>query len=256
MSDWIRCFHPAPEAPARLLCFPHAGGSASAYHPLSAAVSGTVEPLVVQYPGRQDRHGEPFAERTEQVVDAVVGALPRRQGDAPLALFGHSMGAVIAYETARRLTAQGRPPVALFVSGRQAPALPRRTAGPRPARELSDAELLEDMRQLSGTADELLTDPDLLPLILPPMRADYQLLDDHVHRAGPRLTCPIIALTGDSDPRVAPDGVRPWADETSAAFDCHVLAGGHFFLDAHLPYVTEVIASALRHRATEGARVG
>ncbi|MFJ2767957.1 thioesterase II family protein [Streptomyces sp. NPDC087300] len=256
MSDWIRCFHPAPEAPARLLCFPHAGGSASAYHPLSAAVSGTVEPLVVQYPGRQDRGGEPFAERADQIVDAVLGALPHRPGDAPLALFGHSMGAVVAYETARRMTGEGRPPVALFVSGRQAPALPRRVTGPRPARELTDAELLDDMRELSGTADELLTDPDLLPLILPPMRADYQLLDDHVHRAGPRLDCPVIALTGEDDPRVTVDGVRGWAEETSGSFDCHVLAGGHFFLDAHLPYVTATIASALRRSATGDVRVG
>ncbi|QEU91835.1 thioesterase II family protein [Streptomyces kanamyceticus] len=256
MSDWIRCFHPAPEAPARLLCFPHAGGSASAYHPLSAAVSGAVEPLIVQYPGRQDRHGEPFAERTDEVVDAVLAALAQHPGDAPLALFGHSMGAVMAYETARRLTDRGRPPVALFLSGRQAPSVPRRSTGPRPARELSDAELLQDMRELSGTDDEVLTEPELLPLILPPMRADYQLLDDHVHRAGPRLGCPIVALTGESDPRVTPDGVRLWADETDAAFDCHVLAGGHFFLDAHLPYVAEVIASALRHRESEGTRVG
>ncbi|MFE0171690.1 thioesterase II family protein [Streptomyces sp. NPDC059002] len=257
MSDWIRCFHPTPEAATRLLCFPHAGGSASAYHPFSAAVSGAVEPLVVQYPGRQDRHGEPFAERADEIVDAVLGALPQRPGDAPLALFGHSMGAVIAYETARRLTAEGRPPVALFVSGRQAPSMPQRYAGPRPARELTDAELLEDMRQLSGTADELLDDPDLLPLILPPMRADYQLLDDHVHREGPRLDCPVVVLTGESDPRVTLEGAQAWAQETrSASFDCHVLAGGHFFLDAHLPYISKVFAAALSRTETEDARVG
>ncbi|MET8685782.1 alpha/beta fold hydrolase [Streptomyces sp. NPDC004732] len=255
MGDWIRSFHPAPAAGTRLLCFPHAGGSASAYHPLSAAVSGTVDPLVVQYPGRQERYGEPFAERTDEVVDAVLAALPGRGAVAPTtpttstALFGHSMGAVLAFETARRMTAEGRPPVALFVSGRQAPSLPWRPAADRPVHEMSDPELVDEMRKLSGTANELLSSPDLLPLILPPVRADYRLLDHHVHRAGPPLGCPVVALTGDADPRVPVESVRAWESETSGDFSCHVLTGGHFFLDDHLPYVTEVIASALTGRS-------
>ncbi|MEU6991914.1 alpha/beta fold hydrolase [Streptomyces sp. NPDC046465] len=247
MGNWIRGFHPAPDAGTRLVCFPHAGGSASAYHPLSAAVTGVVEPLVVQYPGRQERIGEPFAERADEVVDAVLAALPGWADGEPTALFGHSMGALLAFETARRMTAEGRPPAALFVSGRQAPSLPwRPAAARRPVGEMSDVELVEDMRALSGTADGLLSSPELLPLILPPVRADYRLLDEHVHRGGPPLDCPVIALTGDADPRVAVENVRLWESETRGAFSCHVLTGGHFFLDGHLPYVTEVIASSLR----------
>ncbi|MEU6121364.1 alpha/beta fold hydrolase [Streptomyces sp. NPDC047123] len=250
MGDWIRCFHPAPDAGTRLLCFPHAGGSASAYHPLSAAVSGVVDPLVVQYPGRQERFGEPFAERSEEVVDAVLAALPGWDRGEPTALFGHSMGAVLAYETARRMSAAGRPPVALFVSGRQAPSLPWRPAAlVRPVHEMNDRELVEEMRRLSGTADELLSSPELLPIILPPVRADYRLLDGHVHRSGPPLDCPVVVLTGDADPRVTVENARLWEQETRGDFSCHVLTGGHFFLDGHLPYVAEVIASALRDRS-------
>ncbi|MYY81976.1 MULTISPECIES: alpha/beta fold hydrolase [unclassified Streptomyces] len=245
MGDWIRSFHPAPAAGTRLVCFPHAGGSASAYHALSAAVSGTVDPLVVQYPGRQERYGEPFAERSDDVVDAVLAALSGPPDIRPVALFGHSMGAVLAFETARRMTAEGRPPVVLFVSGRPAPSLPRRpAAAERPVHEMSDHELVDEMRKLSGTANELLSSPDLLPLILPPVRADYRLLDAHVHRAGPPLDCPVVALTGDADPRVTVEGARAWESETRGDFSCHILPGGHFFLDDHLPYVAEVIAAS------------
>ncbi|MEU6824433.1 alpha/beta fold hydrolase [Streptomyces atriruber] len=254
MGDWIRSFHPAPAAGTRLLCFPHAGGSASAYFALSAAVTGTVDPMVVQYPGRQERYGEPFAERTDEIVDAVLAALPGQAAvgtpaapdspTTPIALFGHSMGAVLAFETARRMTAEGRPPVALFVSGREAPSLPWRPVADRPVHEMCDPELVEEMRKLSGTTNELLSSPELLPLILPPVRADYRLLETHVHRTGPPLGCPVVALTGDADPRVEVEGVRAWESETSGDFSCHVLAGGHFFLDSHLPYVTKVIASS------------
>ncbi|MGV9879883.1 thioesterase II family protein [Streptomyces sp. NPDC003006] len=248
MGDWIRCCHPAPDAGVRLLCFPHAGGSVSAYHAMSAAVTGVVEPLIVQYPGRQDRFGEPFAAGADEIVDAVLDELPSGPGTAPLALFGHSMGALVAFETARRLEAEGRPPVALILSGRSAPSLARPTAGGQSVRDMTDAELVEEMRKLSGTADELLASPELLSLFLPPMRADYQIVDDYVYRAGTPLSCPVTVLTGDDDPRVTVEQARAWESETRGAFSCHVLAGGHFFLDAHMPYVAGVIASALPGR--------
>ncbi|WP_240659926.1 alpha/beta fold hydrolase [Streptomyces sp. WAC 01529] len=248
MGDWIRCCHPAPDAGIRLLCFPHAGGSVSAYHAFSAAVSGVVEPLIVQYPGRQDRYGEPFAAGADEIVEAVLDELSPGPEGEPLALFGHSMGAIMAFETARRLEAEGRPPVALFLSGRRAASLPRRSAAARPVREMSDAELIEEMRKLAGTADELLASPELLSLFLPPMRADYQIVDEYVYRPGPPLSCPVTVLTGDADPRVSVEEARAWKGEAAGAFSCHVLAGGHFYLDGHLPYVADVIASSLPGR--------
>ncbi|QMU77304.1 thioesterase [Streptacidiphilus sp. PB12-B1b] len=243
MSDWTRCFHPAPASRVRLVCFPHAGGSASGYHALSAAVSGPdAEPWVVQYPGRQDRYGEPFARSMAEIVDAVLAELPAT-GD--LALFGHSMGAVLAFEAARRLQAAGRSPVALIVSGRAAPATGTHPAGRVPVRSLDDAALVADMRALAGTSTEVLDHPDLLELLLPAVRADYQILDDHLHRPGPPLHCPVTALAGDRDPRVTPEQVQAWRHETTGPFACHVLPGGHFFLDDQLPHVADLIVTAL-----------
>ncbi|MFF7352807.1 MULTISPECIES: thioesterase II family protein [Streptomyces] len=244
MDEWIRRFHHAPDAPARLLCFPHAGGAAAAYHALSAAVAGPLEPSVVQYPGRHDRLTEPFAERIDQVVDAVLDALPADPAGRPLALFGHSMGALMAFETARALQARGRTPAALFVSGRGGPSLPlvtRWTGVP------SDDDLLAELRLLAGTDDSLLVDPMLLELALPVLRADYAMLSAYSYRPGARLRCPVVALTGDADPRVPVAEVPAWQRETEGAFTTHVLPGGHFYLDDHLPYVTKVLTSLFAH---------
>ncbi|MFD6819852.1 thioesterase II family protein [Streptomyces sp. NPDC060085] len=248
MGDWIRRFHPAPNAGSRLLCFPHAGGSASAYHALSAAVAGSTDPLIVQYPGRQERFKEPCAERADEVVTAVLDALPPPVDGKPTILFGHSMGALLAFETARRLAAEGRAVAALFVSGRPGPSLPQRPARRKPVDEMSDAELIEDIEQLSGTAGDLLSSPDFLPLLLPPVRADYGIVDNYVYRSGPRLGCPVTVLSGDKDPGVTVEGGRAWEGETRAAFSFHMLAGGHFFLDDHLPYLASLITSVLPER--------
>ncbi|MFD0025921.1 thioesterase II family protein [Streptomyces sp. NPDC058382] len=239
MNNWIRCFRPAPDAGAQLLCFPHAGGSASSYHPLAAEVAGSVEAQVVQYPGRHDRLAEPFAERLGDVVDAVLASLPA-SGGRPLMLFGHSMGALLAFETARRLSAEGRPPATLFVSGSEAPSLPRPARLPDPP---SDTDLIGEMRLLSGTDEELLTHPEILQLALPPLRADYAMLSARTYVPGPPLRCPVVALTGDSDPRVSLEGVQAWERETDGPFERHVLPGGHFFLSDHLPRVAELVAA-------------
>ncbi|WP_405939248.1 alpha/beta fold hydrolase [Streptomyces sp. NBC_00726] len=241
MADWIRRFHPAPHAPVRLLCFPHAGGTAAAQYDLSAAVSGTLDPLVVQYPGRHDRFGEPPAERAEQIVGAVLRELPD-PADRPLALFGHSMGALLAFETARMLQDLGRPPAALFVSGRGGPSLPL------PARwseELSDDGLLAEMRLLAGTSEDLLADPMLMELALPPLRADYRLLGRYAYVPGPPLRCPVVALGGDADPRVPVAELAAWERETAVGLTTHVLPGGHFYLDAVLPEVVRLVTGAL-----------
>lgn len=252
MGNWIRCFHPAPNARSRLLCFPHAGGSASAYHALSTVITGDTEPLIVQYPGRQERFGEPHAQRAEEVVEAVLTALPSLDDGKLTILFGHSMGALLAFETARLLSASGRAPARLIVSGRGAPSLPRSAARGEPVDKMSDTELVEDMRQLSGTEDGLLCSPEPLALLLPAVRSDYRMVDDYVYRSAPMLDCPVTALTGNKDPIVSVESVQAWRSETQASFDCHVLAGGHFFINDHLPYLASLISAVARADCSDG----
>ncbi|MEU8700914.1 alpha/beta fold hydrolase [Streptomyces sp. NPDC048680] len=222
---WMRNFHPAKPGAPRLLCLPHAGGSASFYFPVSAALAPGVEVLAVQYPGRQDRRLDPSADSIEALADELFRVLDP-QDDTPLALFGHSMGSVVGFELARRLEAAGRPPAVFFASGRRGPSRVRTEFVHR----RDDAGLIEEMKKLNGTDLALLDDREMLDLIMPVLRADYRLVETYERGPGPRLSCPVVAMTGDADPRVTIDEARGWAEETSGAFELLVHPGGHFYL--------------------------
>ncbi|MFJ4781626.1 thioesterase II family protein [Streptomyces sp. NPDC088762] len=244
MTDdlWIRNFHAAPEAPTRLVCLPHAGGSASFYFPVSRALAPDIEVLAVQYPGRQDRRSEPVITDVGVLADHVVEQLGESGDDRPTALFGHSMGALVAFEVARRLQARGTAPSALIVSGRRAPHLQREAN----VHKRSDDGLVAELKALSGTDADLLGDEEILRMILPAIRGDYQAVETYRMGPGPALTCPVLALVGDSDPRVDVEGVGGWAEHTDAGFELKVLPGGHFYL----VHEQEAVLSAIRTRAT------
>ncbi|WP_229402155.1 thioesterase II family protein [Micromonospora okii] len=226
VEKWLRRFHATPDCAARLVCLPHAGGSASFFHPVSRALAPTVEVLAVQYPGRQDRRREPPVDNIPDLAEQVLGAL-RHLDDRPLALFGHSMGAVLGYELALRMRDAGLPPPAhLFVSGRRAPSRYRDER----VHEVSDAQIVSELRALNGTDAVMLADPEVLDMILPAIRADYRAVETYRHDPARRLDCPVTVFTGDSDPRVSVDEARAWGEHTTGPTDLHVLPGGHFFL--------------------------
>ncbi|MBE2997588.1 thioesterase [Nocardiopsis sp. HNM0947] len=247
MTEWTRCFHPSQEPRARLVCFPHAGGSASAFHPLSKGLAERgVETRAVQYPGRQDRYREPFFEKVDALVETVVEELsPLADEGIPLAFFGHSMGAVLAFEAVRRLEREGRRPAALFASASQAPSLPWPPPGTPSARGADDAALTEDLRLLSEGTSPVLQHPALLELALPALRADFLMLEGYEYTPGEQLDCPVVALAGDRDPRVPVDSVGPWEKETAAGFHMRVMPGGHFYLEDQLPQVVEEIVTRI-----------
>lgn len=248
-SLWIRRFHPAPDARTRLVCLPHAGGAASYYFPVSRALAPEVEVLAVQYPGRQDRYAEPLMRSIDTLADAVTTALTGvavEAPDRPLALFGHSMGAIVAFEVALRLERTGFTPAALFVSGRRAPSTHREER----FHLRDDDGLLAEVTSLGG-ANMSLMDDELLRMALPTIRNDYTVAETYRYRPGPRLSCPIHALIGDTDPKVTVDEARAWADHTDGAFALDVFSGGHFYLDQHTPAVLNKITE---HLGGEDAR--
>ncbi|MFI9274318.1 thioesterase II family protein [Kitasatospora sp. NPDC052896] len=227
-ETWIRRFHPKPGAAVRLVCFPHAGGSAGYFHPLSALLGPEVEVLAVQYPGRQDRRIEPAVADIGELADEVAGAL-RPWADQPLALFGHSMGALVAFETARRLERRGGAALsAFFASGRRAPSRYREEHVHR----LDDAGLVAAIRALNGTDHRLLDDEEILRVILPAVRSDYRAAE--TYRCPPDAVLadlPITALLGDRDPRVTPEEAHAWREHTTGPFELRVFpGGGHFYL--------------------------
>jgi pyochelin biosynthesis protein PchC len=240
-SRWLRRYHPAAESRIRLLYFPHAGGSASFCFPLSRVLSPSIEVLAVQYPGRQDRRSEPCIEDISRLADALADALDG-VGDRPTAFFGHSMGAILAFEVAERFQAGGRPmPVRLIASARRAPSTVRHER----VHLAGDDGIIADMRTLSGTDEHLLDDDDLLRMVLPTIRADYRAIETYEWTPGPPLECPITVLVGDSDPKVTVDEARLWEKHTVADFEMHVYPGGHFYLGGDGLGVADVIRRQL-----------
>ena len=237
---WCRRFHPAPTAAQRLVCFPHAGGSASFYFPLSAQLRDRAEVLAVQYPGRQDRRTEPCRTDLRSLADEVHRAL-RPWADRPLAFFGHSMGALVAFEVAGRFQAEGAGIRHLFVSGRRGPALNRAET----VHLRDDEGILDEVRAMSGTHQDVLADDELLRMALPALRGDYRAVETYRGDPGAVLDCPITALTGDADPRTPVAEARAWQAHTTAGFDLRVFPGGHFYLSGRPAELAAVLGGQL-----------
>ncbi|GAB2837692.1 thioesterase II family protein [Streptomyces daliensis] len=241
-SAWVRRFHTAPDSEAvRLAVLPHAGGSASYFRLFSQALHPHVETLAVQYPGRQDRSHEERIEEVTVLADRVAEALAPWT-DRPLALFGHSMGASVAFEVTRRLERRGVAPLALFVSGRSAPAAQR----PSGLHLLDDDALIAEIGKLSGTDTRVLASEEMLRLVLPAVRSDYKAVETYVCAEGARVASPVVALVGRTDPRASVDGAQGWAAHTTGRFALHDFEGGHFYLAEQWERVAELVRGVLR----------
>ncbi|MEU1403743.1 alpha/beta fold hydrolase [Streptomyces sp. NPDC005728] len=224
---WIRRYQPAPEdTDLSLVCFPHAGGSASYFRPLATALAGVADVVPVQYPGRQDRRAEPPITSVPRLADEIVTvleSLPRRR----LVLFGHSMGACVAFEVARRIEQRSSLDLlGLVASGRTAPPRLR----DRGVRSMDDDGVIAEIRRLNGTDDRLLLDDDIIRMIMPAIRGDYTAVESYRYEPGPRLRCPISVLVGDQDPQVTLAEAEEWRDHTESGFTLRSFPGGHFYL--------------------------
>lgn len=241
-NPWFRRFNPSDSAPARVVIFPHAGGSASYYLEYANALAPHADVLAVQYPGRQNRIAEPTIDSVAGLAEELAREL-REWADRPLAFFGHSMGAAVAFETARCFERDGvKGPERLFVSGCRAPLLPRTSR----IHQLPDDELLAEISALGGTDERVLAIPDLRALILPSLRADYAAIETYHSTPEATVSLPITALAGESDPNARVDQVGEWERHTTGAFDLRVFPGGHFFVADRTADVVEVLTAHLR----------
>ncbi|MFI2783903.1 thioesterase II family protein [Streptomyces sp. ALB3] len=243
-TKWFRTHRRNGRLRARLVCFPHAGGTAALFHDWPGRIPADVEVLATQYPGRQERIAEPCIEDMTELADRITDALePRVTGDRrlPLVLFGHSLGSAVAYEVARRLDERhGVVPDRVIVSGRGAPHAGRGGT----LHTLDDDRLIASARRLGDLASSAYDHPDLRPLLLPSLRSDFRLIESYRPRDPVPLRAPVTAVGGDRDPGCRVAELESWSALTTGGFESRVFPGDHFYL---VPAEAELLSLIAGH---------
>lgn len=242
-GSWLVRPRPRGHARRRLLCVPYAGVGPSAFRRWCDSLPADVEVGIVHLPGREGRLREAPFSRIEPLIDAAAGAL-RPHLDLPFALFGHSMGALVAFELARRFRDERwGAPTHLFVSGRRAPHLaPRRP----PIAHLPDDQFVGEIRRrYNGIPDEVLRHPDLLALVLPGLRADLTLVEGYVYHPGAALPCPIAAFGGIADAEATDAELVGWRQQTTTGLSVRMFPGGHFYLQTAHEELMKILTDTL-----------
>jgi medium-chain acyl-[acyl-carrier-protein] hydrolase len=242
-NPWVTCPEPQPQADFRLLCFPYAGGKASIFLSWPDGLPSTIEVCSVQLPGRGSRFSEPAFTNLRALIKTMAAPLLPYL-DKPFALFGHSLGALIAFELARHLRRDyDLKPIQLFVSGCRAPQLGRLHP---PMSALPESELIATLRRLTGTPEPVLQNAELMQLLTPILRADFTLTETYVYTAEAPLDCPISAFGGREDMLVSQDSLEAWNEQTGQAFKLRMLPGDHFFLNTAQSSLLQAIDEAIR----------
>jgi medium-chain acyl-[acyl-carrier-protein] hydrolase len=237
LSGWsVPCGTHRGEPRVRLLCFPYAGGAATAFREWGDVLPADIQVHAVQLPGREWRLREEPFRRVEPLVDALAEAL---EPLLPAVFFGHSLGALIGFELARGLRARGLPePEHLFVSAYRAPHLPQI----EPAlHDAPDEVFRTSLRTLDGTPEELLSNEELMSLVLPTIRADFELSDTYAHEPEAPLACPISVFGGLADHVTPRERLEPWSEHTTGSFKLRMVPGGHFFVNESRELVLRAI---------------
>lgn len=250
---WLVKPSPNPTAGTALIALSFAGGGASAFRSWPKRLPIDTELLCVELPGRESRLREPPIGDLSRVIDALREALPSALAGRRFALFGHSLGALLAFELARALRDDGLgEPAFIIASGREAPT--RREPG-RQMHALVDDEFVDEMiSRYDGIPKILLDEPELLELFLPAMKADMRLTETYVYRPAARFTCPIHVLTGNQDTRLTRDLLLPWAEETTGDAPLTYFPGGHFFIRDSQADVLAYVRDALNEMPADVAQ--
>jgi medium-chain acyl-[acyl-carrier-protein] hydrolase len=228
----------------RVFCFPYAGGSATLFRDWPKELPGDVELIGVQLPGRAFRLKDPPFTQMSSLLDELENQLGPHL-DVPFVFWGHSFGAILAYELIRRFEKQGRTlPLMAILSGRKAPHLPNTGFD---VRGMGDDEFIEELRKLGGTPDEIINNRRLMNLVLPALRADFELLNTWQHESGQTLAVPLRIVGGKEDLPIKLEDLEAWGQYTRSGFSVHLFKGDHFYVhhaeDELLPWLSTTLAN-------------
>jgi surfactin synthase thioesterase subunit len=226
----------------RLFCFPHAGGGAAFFRSLSEPLKEFIQTAPVQYPGRENRREEAYAQSIEELVQTLLADL-RGAFLGRFAFFGHSMGAIVAFEMMRALRRAGLPlPEVLVASAARAPQFRRNN---KPAPDPSREELIEQVRNLEGLPEDILAHGGLVDLLLPSLEADTSLYRRYIYREEPPFETAITVIGGRADPNIHSSHLDAWKEQTRGRFECIQIDGGHFYLRSNPPAFFEILREAV-----------
>jgi surfactin synthase thioesterase subunit/acyl carrier protein len=241
-SRWFPNIESYSQAQMRLFCFPYSGAGASLFRDWSQAVRPNLQVCPVQLPGREERIEESPVEQLTFLIEELIAELQAFL-DMPFAFFGHSFGALVSFELARTLRRKNLPqPIHLFASGSPAPQTPIPVMS---IHQLPDDEFAETLRQLGGTPESILKNPEFARVYLPPLRADIKILETYVYNTESPLDSPITVFSGKQDSLVSQNDASAWRDQTLGKFDIQLYAGDHFFLHKNFATLLNKIQSDL-----------
>ena len=228
-SSWFSVPRPVKQPKLRLFCFSYAGGNASTYRDWHKQLPADVEVCSIQLPGRGARFKETAYTDLDTLLDVLIEEV-RPYTDLPYVLFGHSMGAQVAFELSRKLRDAGlSQPSCLIVSGRSAPQSKKITKPP--IYKLPESEFREEIRRLNGTPSEALNNPELMDIVSPILRADFQLIETWNYQPSDPIDIPVLALGGIKDSQVSMDDLEQWRQVTCGPFYLELFSGDHFFIN-------------------------
>ncbi|HEX7634757.1 MAG TPA: alpha/beta fold hydrolase [Noviherbaspirillum sp.] len=230
----------------KLFCFPYAGAGTSSYHAFCKALPDHITPFVARLPGREATRNQAPLTDIHAIIKQLTRAIRPGLGDEPIFFWGHSMGALVAFEVARLLGAE-LGPCQLIVSGHAAPHVPN-PPRPIPVDEMDDARFVRLLESYNGMPQAILDNPDVLKLILPQLRADFMAMDCYRYVPGVQLECDILCINGESDRLVKHDQVLAWREETTGNFSCKWLPGSHFFINESRAALVRILAEAIEDK--------
>ena len=243
-NKWFVCPQIKTEAESRVFLFPYAGSGPAVFSKWTAEFPSNIEAQIVHYPGRGSRYNEKPFTSLNSMVDEISSAIQPLL-DKPFTFFGHSLGGTVAFELARHLRQNGQSQLnAIFISACAAPQIPKILL---PIHTLPDDEFLNSLKELGGIPNEILQNEELLDLLLPVLRADFELTETYQHKSAKPLECPIFAFGGLDDPRVSREQLEGWTIHTSAKFESRYFTGDHFFINAVKETIIGEIVSSWRH---------
>lgn len=244
-TAWIKIYGGTQQPQFRLICFPYAGGGASIYGGWSKFLPDSFQICALQLPGREDRISEKPIDAMDDLIQAFhlsISSLLKQ----PFAFFGHSMGALIAYEYSLYLDDKhGIAPNHLFVSARRPPQIPNTRS---PIHRQGKEEFLRSVKRLGGTPDELLNHEEMLALMIPLLRSDFALSENYQPNPVRHLRCPITVFGGDTDSEAPVGDLERWKEISIGSFRKQIYSGGHFFIHSmYEEMIRQIVTDLANH---------